>query len=294
VRKTRATIWVIVVVLSLSGSAARATIEFKDGQIRDINYGINDDVWIDYESPGMQTTINWLDEASLSYPYNLEAYEDSRINISGGWLGRSLLAWDRSQVDITNGSISDNLTAFDSSHVDISGGSISWESYATDNSQFDISGGSIGEFLLVDGSSQATISGGSIGTWLRALDTGQVEVSGGVIGEYLWASEDSQVDVLGGLIVGELRASLDGVMTIHGWDFAVDGQDVGYGELSSIFGYGYEDEPFRHLTGTLASFELIDNDFRIGHNAKIVLVPEPGTLLLLGLGGLAVLRKQRK
>jgi len=41
------------------------------------------------------------------------------------------------------------------------------------------------------------------------------------------------------------------------------------------------------MTGTLASGDIINNQFRIGNTAKIVLIPEPATFLLLGLGGLA-------
>jgi len=48
------------------------------------------------------------------------------------------------------------------------------------------------------------------------------------------------------------------------------------------------------LTGTLLSGDPINNQFRIGNNAKIVLVPEPATIVLLGLGGLALLRRRRR
>ena len=88
-------------------------------------------------------------------------------------------------------------------------------------------------------------------------------------------------------------AASEGIMTIYGLDFAVDGQSVGYGELTSIFGGRNSNEPYRHLTGTLFSSESIANDFRIGDNAKIVLVPEPATLFLLGLGAVMLRRKAR-
>jgi len=92
---------------------------------------------------------------------------------------------------------------------------------------------------------------------------------------------------------GRLLLSQIGTIEIYGFDFAVDGQPFGYGELTSIFGGSYVSETRRHLTGTLLSGELIDNDFYIGGSASIVLTPEPATVLLLGLGGLA-LRKRRK
>jgi len=86
----------------------------------------------------------------------------------------------------------------------------------------------------------------------------------------------------------------ESILTIRGSDFAVDRMSVGYTELYSIFGGGYRDEPNRQLTGTLLSSDPLNSQFRISENAKIVLVPEPATILLLGFGGAALLRKRRR
>ncbi len=83
------------------------------------------------------------------------------------------------------------------------------------------------------------------------------------------------------------------MIQIFGFDFAVDGQPFGYGELSSILGGWPSDEPLRHLTGTLLSGELFDNDFRIGYDAKIVLIPEPASAVILGLGSLFFALRRR-
>lgn len=250
------TVWVMVVVLSLAGSTVLALVEFKDGQTYNINYEINDSVWLDYLAPGMQTTLNLLDDGSIEYW--LIGYENGQINLLGGEIGWDVFTYDRSQVHMSGGSIQQELAAHDESVVEITGGSIGW-SAAYDNSQVSISGGSIAAEFTAYGSSHVTISGGSMASELGTRD-------------------NSHVDIFGGFVGLSLQAYYGGTLTIHGSDFVIDGQPFGYGELTSILGGNYWDDPTRHLTGTLASGEPIDNDFYIGDDAKIVLVPEAGSI----------------
>ena len=88
----------------------------------------------------------------------------------------------------------------------------------------------------------------------------------------LLAYGSSQVDIYGGSIDRYLMPMDSSVITIHGSGFAYDGEPFN-GELISINGGDWFGEPVRHLTGTLASGEPIDNDFYICYDAKIILVP---------------------
>jgi hypothetical protein len=244
----------VAVVLFLCACPALGTIHFRDGLTHDINYKINDDVWVDYQTLYMYTTVNLMAGGRINEPYNLQAFEDSRINMLSGSIGGILSAFGSSQVDISGGSIS-TIVSFNSSQIDISGGSILWNLYSY-------------------GSSQVNISGGSIGGSLCNYDSSQVNVSGGQI-----------VDRFITLDYATLK--------IYGSDFAIDEQTFGYGELTSILGGHWYDEPHRHLTGTLLSGELIDNDFYIGEDARIVLVPEPASAMIIGIGGLFLFLRRR-
>jgi hypothetical protein len=293
-------------VLFVCTCPALGTIYFNDGGIHNIDYAIKDNVYVDYESPEMYTTVNFLDGGHIGFPRGLRGYENSRINVRDGSIWR-FYSYDSSQVNIYGGSI-DKLVSYDLTQIDISGGSInkliSLDSSKVDisdvlideyifsynSSQVDISGGSIESRLFSYDSSQINISGGSI-SLLGSHGTSQVDISGGSIG-WLYSLDFSQVDISGGSIVGYLQLSNQSLIQIFGSGFAVDGLPFGYGELTSLYGGSPLDEPYRHLTGTLLNGGFIDSDFRIGSVARIVLIPEPATLLLLGLGGLFLRRKR--
>ena len=175
----------------------------------------------------------------------------------------------------------------------LDGGSIRYMLNAYEDSIVNILGGSIGDFLLAYNSSQVDISGGSIDS-MYTYGSSQVDISGGSIGS-MYTYDSSQVDISGGSIGSELISDGSSIFTIHGWDFAVDGVPFGYGELTSLLGGDHWDEPSRYLTGTLASGELIDNAFYIGHDGKIVLIPAPGAVVLgsIGVGLVGWLRRRR-
>jgi len=164
-----------------------------------------------------------------------------------------------------------------------------------DNSIITVSGGLIADSLVAEGNSNITFSSGSIGDKLYAFDSSNVIVSGGSIGDEI-NSYGGLITVSGGSIGTSLIAGLNcadrGHLIIEGSNFAIDGVPVGYGELHSVLGDVWSMEPDRRLTGTLLSGDQIDNVFYINEGSSITLIPEPATLLLLGLGAV-MLRKKR-
>jgi hypothetical protein len=159
----------------------------------------------------------------------------------------------------------------------MTGGTIEENLYLKENSLGEIYGGYIGNFLVLDDTSKATMYGGHV-------------VSG------ISSPEDGQFSWYGGTIVGEIRSgwlnspSCFSYHKIYGYDFKIDGEVV----TDFILTYqGFQ----RHLTGFLQDGTDIDNDLVIygGSKIELVVIPEPATLLLLGLGVpiLSGLRRKR-
>jgi hypothetical protein len=97
---------VVAIALScLAASPVLAVVDFNDGGIYDIDYPINESVRVDYEAPGMQTTVNLLEGGVITDRYYLEAYENSHVNVLGGYTGNGLNARGNSQVDVSTGLI---------------------------------------------------------------------------------------------------------------------------------------------------------------------------------------------
>ncbi|MFA5291684.1 MAG: PEP-CTERM sorting domain-containing protein [Phycisphaerae bacterium] len=255
-KNVRLTICLTAAVLFMAAGQGFG-IAFNDGGTYNINYTINDGVYVDEadEASGMQTTLNLLE---------------------GGSINSVLVAFHNSQVTITGGTVGSVVQTYDSSQVKMFGGTVN-ALYACGNSQITMSGGTVGDALYATNNGQLTITDGTLGFGLSASGDSRVTMSGGTIAR-------------GSLYFGmQLQEQM--ILAISGFDFAIDGIHVGFGEITSQLGGIWYNDPVRRLTGTLANGDKFDNQFLIGNTAKIVLVPEPATLLLLGLGGLVLRRK---
>jgi len=262
------TIWMMVVLrlCSVEAWGAWGDVYFNDGQVHDIDYSFSSyrtTVW--NSNSGCITTLNILD---------------------GAWFPNTITAWDESIINVLGGSM-EGLGSYG-------------------KSQLTVSGGEFRRYLSVSHYSNATISGGVISR-LNTRYNGQVTISGGTIkgqreSEYsiiaITVKHHSQVTITGGLIeegsviAGNQDEASNALITVVGTDFTFKGEPVDYGELYIPPG---RDPRGGILTGTLLDGSYLNTNFYVVGDAKIVLtpIPEPTTLLLLGLGAV-MLRRKRK
>jgi len=140
----------------------------------------------------------------------------------------------------------------------------------------DMFGGWIASATTYD-ESTFNISAGSIDGYLTCTDSSLVNIYGG------WFDfvvvEDSSIlhiiDGIGGL--GDLSAT-GGFIYLHAYDVTYNPTGGYYGEGHLEGKYWNSDNPF-------------DYDLHAGTYSHIIIVPEPTTLLLLGLGGLLLRKK---
>ncbi len=245
-------------ILCFFVSNVRADVIYNDGGVHDVNSNYSGNVGHIYNSSeGDPTTVNVFTGGSFDELY---AHNQSFINFYDGTVNQMLGARNYSTVKIYDGWIDKiGVNSVDSGNakVEIFGGSTT--DLRTQGGESYVRGGSLLR-ITADSSSWISISGGSVGG-VFAYGNSEVEIKGGLIGE---------------LDCDKYSTS---TITVYGTDF-----NYAYGEIDASFG---------NLKGTLLNGTLIDANFYIhSQDAKIILVPEPSTFLLLSLG-LVALRKQK-
>ena len=312
--KAKWKLYVAMLALALTTGApqAVATVVFDDGQTHNVDGDVEDDVDVRDDFFGNTTTVNLKPGGNISYAFlqkgDLRAYEKSHVIVCGGAIAHYLYAYDTSHVTLSSGSIGSygmdrdgRLICLQESQVTVSGGEIRGYLYAYDNSQVVVSAGLLGRSLQAFDNAHVDVWGGSIDGGVAAYGDSQVSISGGSIkhgSSPTWALiawHNSRVTVSGGLIDGIVRVGKEGetttsVMIFEGGDFAINGTPVGWGE----YGTGGRDFVHGTLTGTLANGDSLDSEFYIYGDSRIVLTPEPATLSLLALGGLALVRRRKR
>jgi hypothetical protein len=274
-----------VLVVLLLQCKVFAAMEFNDGLIHTIDSSIDGTLTVDYLTPGAGTVVNVIDGDYVppapnepGFGLSVSAYENSVINLSGGWL-----------YHVTT---FDNSSLFMSGGLVINSGAKGGRVNIRGNSHAQISGGYISVVMFARDTSQVVISDGTVGALVTA-DAGQVSISGGSLGN-VYSYGILPITITGGS-VGFLSAS-SGSFNIYGTNFAIDGLPVEFGEIQSVTdGSSQPLEPMRWLTGTLANGDMINSRFQILHSGSIHLmsIPEPGTLWVLGLSLVTLVRQRR-
>jgi hypothetical protein len=181
--------------------------------------------------------------------YGIHTYDASTLNFSGGLT--EVTALEESIVNVSGGTIY-TIAAWNSSTVNASGGSVysleAWES------------------------STANVWGEADVSSLGSRGSGVVNMSGGMA-DYVGAIESGTVNLSGGLVLDSLWAGDSGIINIYGYDLSktASGGTYGYGFVN---GYWSDNTPFSiYLDGS-------------GTYSRVVLIPEPSTILLIFTGTL--------
>ena len=135
--------------------------------------------------------------------------------------------------------------------------------------------------------------GGTI-QWFHTYDSSTTNIYGGDVLWGIYTNNSSTVNIYGGNIDLEVLG-LGGSSTLNVYGGGLDvGNSPGFSELSTvnIYGYGFDYDGAGVLTGFLSDdSSFIFRELGPSNYAHLNLIPEPATVLLLGVGTI-LLRKR--
>jgi len=233
----------------------------------------------------------------------------SQLSVTGGSVLNDSLISAGSVLDISGGNVGNGLEVFDSV-VNVNGGTLGSLVDLNDGSVLNLfDGGTVNTSLDINDGSILNVSGGTLGALATANSDSIANITGGTIG-FFRAGNGSTVNVSGGTFVPSSSQSFDAFagseVNLFGTEFFLDGVLVSSLVLDQAF---ILDDRDVNLSGILAdgssfSFDLNSvNGFSGGDffdsNATLSLtrvstsVPEPSSLLLIGLAGGVFFRRRR-
>ena len=263
------------------------TLKFSSGYIHDLSINRN---WEDYGqatfiSGGRIDNIRSYNNGSQVFnisggQINVSGYGSDSIcqgsnifNISGGEVW-GLRGSDQMVINVTGGRIDDWL--------DMGGYSIlnmaytdpySWQCISGyEHSTINITSGSYSDIMLTD-DSLLRLRNGLINSLIAGGNSYAI-LEGGTVNDLL-VKEMAAVELYEGAIIGNILAQDDGIIKIYGYNFLYDesGGTYGGGQLLGFW-----------LDGRELMIDFADAQNDSTYYNHVILIPEPVTLLLLGLG----------
>lgn len=273
---------VVIIAVAFSGTPANATtkIFYSDGVIQE---GDGYDIVEVHDTPPSQTTVD-MTGGWAGYP-GMSTFDASVVNISGGFVGY-LQTNDSSTVNISGGLVG---------HLDVIG-----ETTVTARNQSNINvydgggldGGSFTTFELLD-SSTLNVYGGDVHLTLLAYDSANINMYDGSIFD-LGLLGPVTVDIYGGHVgtfLGNHSVPPSATVNFYGSMFEYNAQELWSPPMepgqegwwtSKLTGYGPDGTPITYLG-------LPDPSM----NPNINLIPEPATVVLIGIGAIGLLARRK-
>jgi hypothetical protein len=283
-----------IAILLTAASSVRAELVWNDGQHHTVDSYIADSLsvsgYIRVDEPWRNTTVDILDDGDIGG--NVSVGSLGIVNLAGGSIqGNFNSNADLGNINISEGTVLGNVEVTGFTSLYISSADIGGDVYyGISNEYFSITDSTIGgdiTTVAVNSSNwnDMLISNTTINGMLKSFAAPKMTVSGSSLQTGIQASSLTYFSIVDSGITGDVIVDASAIIRIEGKDFEVDGVDFTYGGLSG-FGSG-------RVTGFAHNGQLIDFDFSINDYAEIILVPEPTTLILFGLGSLALRRRLR-
>lgn len=214
-------------------------------------------------------------DASSDFPTTLE--------MTGGVINGRVFCYDRSTFSVSDGQIHSGLYSYENSTINISGwGDISDDLIAYDLSTINIYAESPVRRLRSRDQSVVNISGGYVAE-LEGYSQSTINIAGGSID--LVVCYGDNISNIGGGEIGYLYAEDSSIINIYGYGFAYEHYEgIVPGREGYLTGFWQDGTAF---TISLAT----GNDVTYDH-LNLHVVPEPGTVFLLGFGCLALRRRR--